>query len=242
MSAITIHSSLAAVIDQCPGASHLLMQLGIDPSRHRDQTLEQACETCGVDPRIFLDAALCAPCHRESDPRTDWSRAPLDDLVDHIVATHHAYLRRTLSVVRLLIEKAAHDRGADYAALPRVRQIIDKLTPEVLDHLNMEEQVLFPKIRELARASRLPAAPAERVDRAMQEIGHEYEEAAKQLQSLRNATDRFTSPPDAPTAYQALMEELADIEFDLERHSYLENDVLVPRARDLEQQVTGAEP
>ena len=239
MATIDQQSSMADVLDDCPAASGLLMELGIDPRRHEAQTVDQICRAYGLDPHFMLDVMLASELPPVGDENTDWSRAPLNALVDHIVATHHAYLRRTLPKMELLLAKAGHDRGTDYAALPRLREVFRRMLPELREHLELEEQVLFPQVHALVRAATTPGASAERVDRPIADVGHEYEEAVRDLADMRGATDGYKSPPDAPTAYQALMEELSALESDLERHAYLENEILFPRAIELEKRVMG---
>jgi regulator of cell morphogenesis and NO signaling len=243
MTAIDHQSSLADVIDECPGASCLFMELGIDPARHEGEAVDEVAKAHGLDPHILMDVLLaCGPTGPQGHEDTDWSRAPLNELADHIVATHHASLRWTLPKLELLIAKARHDRGADYAALPELGDVLGRMLPELHAHLELEEQVLFPQVHALVRAAATPGASAERVNRSFVDMKHDYEEAGREMAQMRAATNGYTAPPGAPTAYQALMEELSALEADLERHAYLENNVLFPRAVELERQVTGASP
>lgn len=216
------------------------MELGIDPARHQNDSLQQLALAHGLDLHLLLEVALMPMPGPAEDEGIDWSAAPLDEVADHIVATHHAFIRRILPKLHLLIDKACHDRDRSYAALPRIAKCLDQMEPEMNAHLQLEEDILFPQIRELVWARKTPGAPAEQVDRNIADVGHEYEEAVREIAVLREVTNGYSAPADAPTAYQALMEELSALEADLERHAYLENEVLFPRAVELEKELAAS--
>ena len=62
----------------------------------------------------------------------------------------------------------------------------------------------------------------------------EHDEAGTQLQEIRRLTGDYTAPADGCTTYGVCFEELAQFERDLHRHVHLENNVLFPRAVQLE--------
>ena len=63
---------------------------------------------------------------------------------------------------------------------------------------------------------------------------HEHESAGGVLARLREATGGYALPPDACPTFAALYEELQRLEADLNQHIHLENNVLFPRALELE--------
>src|SRR2546430_150744 len=77
------------------------------------------------------------------------SAAPVAALMDEIVATHHAHLRRLIP----RIEKIARDIGGyaadDEPALVEIRQLAGGLHACVQMQLDREEQILFPMLRRL---------------------------------------------------------------------------------------------
>jgi regulator of cell morphogenesis and NO signaling len=65
----------------------------------------------------------------------------------------------------------------------------------------------------------------------------DHRSAADLLARLRMLTRDFTLPEDACTTYRLCYAELARFESDLHWHVHLENNVLFPRALELEQQL-----
>ncbi|HOW18405.1 MAG TPA: hypothetical protein PLC79_05155, partial [Phycisphaerae bacterium] len=77
--------------------------------------LEQACAEKGIDPDALLRELHTAP-PEPAGGQPDWTPAAWSERVDHIVATHHAYLRRELPRVSGLANKVPLD-GVTTASL-----------------------------------------------------------------------------------------------------------------------------
>ncbi len=217
-------------IDYCCGGGKSLAdaarERGLDPSSLLDE-LEQACQ-----------AAVVASTAAE----TDWSAAPLGELVRHILDVHHAYMKAALPRLRSLVPavlKAHADRHGE--TLRRVKDLFNELDAELSSHLMKEEQVLFPFILAAESHDRaglpLPSAPCGSVRHPIRQMEFEHESAGRALAALREATRDYTLPPDACPSFRALYEELQRMEADLHRHIHLENNILFPRA--IAQEQTG---
>jgi regulator of cell morphogenesis and NO signaling len=59
------------------------------------------------------------------------------------------------------------------------------------------------------------------------------------LHAIRRLTDEFTPPADACPSYRALLEGLRELASDLHLHIHKENNLLFPRAVELEAQLAG---
>ena len=62
----------------------------------------------------------------------------------------------------------------------------------------------------------------------------EHDTAGEILRALRALTSDYKVPPDACISYQTLYEALENFEKDLHQHIHLENNLLFPKALDLE--------
>jgi regulator of cell morphogenesis and NO signaling len=62
----------------------------------------------------------------------------------------------------------------------------------------------------------------------------EHDNAGEKLREVRQATGNYTLPPDACLSYSALFAALVEFEQDLHRHIHLENNILFPRAVQME--------
>lgn len=161
------------------------------------------------------------------------------ELISHIVNTHHAYLRRELPFFEERLAKMTANHGKERPELFRVQQIILRLRDELLPHLEKEELVLFPYIQDMERAlaARVAAAaapfPSVRFPVRMMMMEHDGAEGL--LESLREATGNFSAPDGLCDCGREFYTRLAGLDTDLREHIRLENDVLFPRAIELEE-------
>jgi regulator of cell morphogenesis and NO signaling len=63
---------------------------------------------------------------------------------------------------------------------------------------------------------------------------NEHDGAGSALRNMRQISNGYTAPPDACISFQALYQALAAFEADLHQHIHLENNVLFPRAIEME--------
>ena len=79
-----------------------------------------------------------------------------------------------------------------------------------------------------------PQAPFGSARNPIRQMEHEHESAGEALAKLREVTNNYTLPPDACPTFRAMYEELQRMEADLHQHIHLENNILFPRAIELE--------
>ena len=78
-----------------------------------------------------------------------WASLGPAELVDHIEATHHAYLWQELPRLTELADKVARVHGHRHPELADVVAVVGQLRADLEPHLLKEERVLFPRIRRL---------------------------------------------------------------------------------------------
>jgi regulator of cell morphogenesis and NO signaling len=104
-----------------------------------------------------------------------------------------------------------------------------------------EEQIAFPMIRRLEAGGTALAFDCGSIAGPIRQLELEHGTAEVALESLRELTDNFTPPPWACNNYRAMLDALAWLERDMHRHIQKEDDVLFPRAIELEAQLTAHE-
>jgi regulator of cell morphogenesis and NO signaling len=213
---------------------------GIDFCCGGRRSLAEACRAASADEGAVVQAltALPAPVPGVDDV-AEW---PLDRLVDHIVDTHHAYIRSAVPTIAAYLTKLDTVHGARHPELRQIEDVFGRLSHELGLHMMKEEQILFPYVCDLAE---LPVArrdavvsPFGSVANPIRMMEHEHDEAGEALRQIRALTSDYMAPADGCTTYQVCMQELKRFELDLHRHIHLENNVLFPRAVALESGVT----
>jgi regulator of cell morphogenesis and NO signaling len=231
--------SLGDIVKQDARAAGVLEHFGLDYCCGGRQTLEEAAAAHRVDVATVVQAleALDEPASGSGAERWD----ELDALTRHIVDRHHRYVREITPTVQVWLNKLVARHGAQHPELAQVNATFAELASELAAHMTKEENLLFPVIDDLAAAKRagahLPKSPFGTVLNPVRVMEADHQAAGSLLARLRALTQGFTPPDDACTTYRMCYTELERFENDLHRHVHLENNVLFPRALDLEQQL-----
>jgi regulator of cell morphogenesis and NO signaling len=232
--------SLGDIVKHDDRTAAVLERFGLDFCCGGRQTLEKAAAArqVPVAPVVAALEALGSPAATvQSD--TEWPE--LDALTRHIVERHHRYVRETTPTIQAWLAKLAARHGERHPELAQVRETFDALADELAPHMTKEENILFPFIDDLAAArragTRLPGSPFGTVLHPVRVMEEDHRAAADLLTRLRTLTAGFTPPDDGCTTYRACYAELERFERDLHWHVHLENNVLFPRAFELEQQL-----
>jgi len=105
-------------------------------------------------------------------------------------------------------------------------------------HLMKEENILFPYVESMERAQLTKEPPADScfgtVQNPIRMMMMEHDSAGSALRSMRQASQNYQVPADACTSFQLVYRELQEFEADLHQHIHLENNLLFPRALQLE--------
>jgi regulator of cell morphogenesis and NO signaling len=225
------------------GRARVFEQHGIDYCCAGKTPLAKACAECGVDLSTMLQELNGAEARFANEPQTDWTRASLADLIDHIVTTHHSYMRRALRRLETLAAKVGIEHWQQHPELLRLYDMIDRLCEELTVHMSKEEMILFPMIERLEAGEPVAGMFAGGLEGPIEVIEHEHARCAAMLSELRRITKNYAPPADACASYRALFTGLAALEADLHQHVHKENNILFPRASALvpkhESRVTG---
>ncbi len=230
MSQITSASSLAEIIRAVPGSRRALESFGLDYCCGGQRTLADACRALDIEP----DAVLAAVSQVEPQPDPEWASMAPDALVDHLEATHHAYLHAEMPRLTFLAEKVLAAHGARHPELSEVRDAYAAIRADLEPHLAKEEQVLFPMIRQLATATTAPQFHCGSLQNPISVMLREHDQVGELLVTLRRLTDGYRTPADGCASYVAYFEGLAELEADTHLHVHKENNLLFPAVVALE--------
>ena len=176
----------------------------------------------------------------DSAAARDWTSAPLNELIDHILDKHHVYLREHLPHVQAIFERIMGKNPDKVCGfVPNLAKTFLALKEDLESHLLKEEQILFPHIRRLEDARNAgqpaPAFHCGTVAGPITQMEHEHANGKKALDEMSRLTAGYPLEDGMCANRRALFESLRALEADLLQHMHLENDILHPRARSLEQ-------
>jgi len=222
--------------------AEVFKKMGIDFCCGGDKSLKEASEEAGIA-LTDLEKALQNADTTSPAASMDYNKWSLDFLSDFIVNTHHQYIRDNAEIINNLAQKVAQRHGSSHAELPELALKVNHFLQDLLEHTLKEEEVLFPNIKQLVAHQKdpvkYPAMPG-KVSPAIKAMQAEHDQAGTELHFFRKTTKDYTLPPDGCNSYQYLFEKMKEFEDDMFRHIHLENNILFPKAVQLEKEITGS--
>jgi len=240
MNTIEVNKTVGELVREQPNRARVFETLGIDYCCGGKKLLEDVCSSKGLNADDVL-AQLQAIDSAEIEPTdVDADAMALDALANHIVETHHAYLKRELPRLNQMVQKVNRVHGEKDARLASVEQILYAFSRELDLHMMKEEQMLFPAITTLSNSDHAPSFMFGSIANPIRMMEMEHDSAGDGLEQMRKLTDDFTPPDWACNTYRALIDGLARLEADMHQHVHKENNVLFPKAIELEGKLQGA--
>jgi regulator of cell morphogenesis and NO signaling len=210
---------------------------GIDFCCKGNRSIQDACRTidASADEVLREIAATTATPPAVNVRSNSWD---LSTLVSYIVGNHHAFVHQSMPILLDRTRKVAAVHGRDHPELVEVSRLFGEIAQELTSHMLKEEQILFPYIVDMERAShgadRLAAPPFATVRRPIRMMEAEHEAAGDVMARIRSLTSDYAIPDGACTTYRVCLQELEAFERDLHEHVHLENNILFPKAAALE--------
>lgn len=235
MSVLSAERTVGELVAEKPARSRVFEAYGIDYCCGGKKSLAAACAKKGHDIEEVLRIIDEADTAASEEDILDYSAMPLDDLADHIVATHHTFLKKELPRLQEMSAKVARVHGDSDARLAQLASVVNAITDELIPHMMKEEQILFPFICQLEQSSTLPDMPFGTLANPIQAMEHEHDIAGNALKDMNRLTDGYVPPDWACNTYRALLDGLHELELDLHQHIHKENNILFPRALAMEE-------
>ncbi|RYY45904.1 MAG: iron-sulfur cluster repair di-iron protein [Chitinophagaceae bacterium] len=221
--------------------AQVFKKYGLDFCCGGKKTVKEACQEKGLDVTKVEQELQAADKQPASNPLPygEWS---LDFLADFIVNTHHSYVRKNLPDIVAYANKVAKVHGAAHPELLTIRELVDAINAELTAHMVKEEKVLFPYIKALTAAQRdaLPVQASHfgTVQNPINMMEMEHEMVGQHLEEIRRLSQNYLLPADACASYSLLYRLLAEFEDDLHIHIHLENNILFPKALEIEKTIS----
>jgi len=223
---------------EIPGATRIFEKFGIDYCCGGNRSMETACAAAGVTLEQIATSLESANASQVQSGEMGFLEATLTDLIDHIVETHHVFTKSEIERLRALLTKVCGVHGENHPELRQLLSMFEALGGELEPHMMKEEQVLFPYIVRMEddvcnqRQVAMPFFGT--VRNPIRMMMREHDGAGELLKQMRKLTADYAPPGDACISYQTLYQALDAFEKDLHQHIHLENNILFPRAVEME--------
>ena len=227
MPPIDTSTSLGELVAERPARARVFERLRLDYCCGGAESLASACARRGLDAHTAAEllAALDDTLERpEPIEESDWRRASIAELCDHIVSVHHAHLRTELPRITDLLATVVRVHGRGHPELRDLERSFATMRADLERHLDLEENMLFPACRELENRATIE-------DGTLALLEHQHSDTGQSLAALRELADDYDRERALCGTHRTLLDALRRLELDLRQHIHEENNLLFPRAR-----------
>ena len=233
---VTIHTdqTVGELVRLRPALATTFERMGIDYCCSGKAILAEACARKGLDAQSVCRTLEAFESSDQSAADVDPDHLSLHDLVEHIKSGHHAYLRQELPMLGQMLARVVEAHGATHPSLGALAKVFAAFQEELAAHMHKEEFVLFPMIEHLESSGQSQMFHCGNLHNPIGVMEQEHESAGDALQRMRHLTNDYTPPADACATWRALLAGLLALEADMHQHVHKENNILFPKAMELE--------
>ncbi|MCF6349450.1 MAG: iron-sulfur cluster repair di-iron protein [Flavobacteriaceae bacterium] len=235
---ITKDKTVAETVTENIKSAHIFKKYGIDFCCGGGVTIEKACAKKNIDYLILkkeLDAIDIIVSNTYN--YDNWN---LSFLIDHILNIHHTYVEANIPLLIQYANRVAKVHGHHYTEVVEINNLFTEVANELMIHMKKEENILFPYIKQLVAAKKKGILSLEppfgTVKNPIQMMEDEHENAGNIFKKIAKLSTNYTPPKGACNTFKALYAKLEEFEQDLHQHIHLENNILFPKAIELEKQ------
>jgi len=228
--------TVAEIVTENIKTADIFKKNGIDFCCGGNVKVQEICKKKGVDfSQLKEEIEKLGVTTSTSHDFKSWD---LDFLADYIVNTHHKYVVDANKIIIEYSDKVASVHGHHYTEVVEINKLFHLLVIDLTSHMQKEEQILFPYIKEMVVAAKnnqnLSAPHFQTVKNPIGMMEHEHDEAGNIIMEIARLSNNFTPPEEACNTFRALYAGLEEFQNDLFQHIHLENNILFPKAIALE--------
>lgn len=205
-----------------------------------EKTIQEVCQQYQVNVDFFLEIvnAFNEP---EYFPEKHLETFSLSLIISYLKKTHAFYLGRKIPELEGLIEKLiAENEGKHSKELGLIQKFFVEYREHLSKHIEREEKVVYPYILRLEEYYKNPALfQKAQVDTlkayAIERYVDEHEDIEDSLFDLKSLMIKYLPPQENQVLCYKILGQLGHLEQDINEHSNMENRVLVPRVRLMEE-------
>ncbi|HSF88643.1 MAG TPA: iron-sulfur cluster repair di-iron protein [Saprospiraceae bacterium] len=220
-------------------AAAVFQKYGIDFCCKGNITVDEACARQNLMTEDVMRELKILYASDENHPADYQSWNPAF-LADFIVETHHRYVQEKTPVILGYLAKLSQKHGGHHPELLQINKLFSDSANELASHMQKEEQILFPRIRNLAYMHADGAQDhltSSILNAPIQIMMHEHDNEGERFKKIDILTDHYQAPADACNTYKVTYALLQEFENDLHLHIHLENNILFPKAVQMEKEL-----
>lgn len=199
------------------------IKLGFD-----EQTIDMVCNEYAIHKTLFLAIANLFCCkERVTVNIQEFSAADAAKILMFLRNSHRFFLDEKIPKLKELIRLKIADSSREKYSLS-IKKFIDDYAAEVFEHMNYEEDIVFPYVTNLLERKQVDGSYS------MQQFKKHHTDIETKLTDLKNLLVQYVPPEYDSVIRRKILFELFELEHDINIHDHIENHLLIPIVEKME--------
>lgn len=230
---ITKESKMAEILLQNHHLILMMEHLGMDLAV-QDNTVAEVCAANKINPDVFLSFANQYMGYSYK-PEKELSDKDISVIIAFLQRCHSYYLNEKCPAIHNYIKEMGEVNGSGSVAM--LEKFFNEYVAELKDHLEYEEQTVFPYVNKLNKRILKNEATAFESSFSVDEYKNHHDDVNSKLDDLKNLLIRYLPEKKGRSIRRRLLFTLFEFEYDLEIHSKVEDFILIPLVEAMEKRL-----
>jgi regulator of cell morphogenesis and NO signaling len=218
----------------------VLHYFGISFFQYEQNSLKEVCEKYKLNPLQLINE-LEDWAKRKEPSTEDLYLHPIEVLVSYLKRKHYFFVRQELPFLSNMISGIQSEIQEYKNVLNDLSMMFPLFVEDFIHHIHEEESRLFTRIQLLHEIENdefeLPVALHILEKDPVASLAEAHEIHDDEMQGIRKLTKNYFLPDNAPISIKVLYHELQNFEKELIIHAQIEDQLLFPKAVELEKEV-----
>ena len=231
------NNTLSELVSDDYRLASVFKQYGIDYYCRGERTIQEVCESKNIKSKLLvhdLENAVIAT----NEDNFDFHSWSITKLASYIEDKTHSYVKTRAPIIMEQLYTLCKEYGDLRPELPCIMELFTTVLKKIVNHNNKESFVLFPYIRKMENALKegksIDCKYLGIMQIHMQNIIQENNFEGQHFLEIRELCNNYCVQNEISATYNTLMPLLNDFETKLELQLHLENNLLFPKALEME--------
>ena len=221
---------ISDVIIENPYLILMLEHLGVNLEVH-EKTIELICNESNISTELFLTIVNLFNGFKPL-PITEYASNDIQTIIKFLKNSHQYYMEEKYPQIQDYIEKI--NKINDHAETFMIGKFFDKYFMEVTEHLDYEDDVVFPYVLDLNNLLTHKNSDKAVSSYSVTEYKKHHNDIEEKLTDLNNLLIKYLPQKNDQQIRRKLLFCLFELEYDLEIHSQIEETILIPLVEKME--------
>ena len=236
----TLKTNIGDIVAEDYRTAQVFKNHKIDFCCRGNRSIQEVAENNKLDAITLLNEIQNVQ-NQSAGDNIDFKSWPLDLLTDYIEKKHHRYVEERIPVLNQYLNKLCQVHGEHHPELFEITEHFNASAGELAKHMKKEELVVFPAVRKMMNVKQTGAQMEPfhygTIQNPIQVMMQEHDNEGERFRHIEALSHGYTPPADGCSTYKVAFSLLKEFEEDLHNHIHLENNILFPKAAELEKQL-----